>query len=45
MTVAADESGRPLEFDGATYYFCRAACRGAFQTDPATYVKKESSKC
>jgi xanthine dehydrogenase accessory factor len=45
MTVAADESGYPLEFDGATYYFCRAACRGAFQSDPAAYVKKESSKC
>src|SRR5580698_1831826 len=44
MTVTADGSGRPLEFDGATYYFCRAACRGAFESDPAAYVKKET-KC
>jgi xanthine dehydrogenase accessory factor len=44
MTATADGSGRPLEFDGATYYFCRAACRGAFETDPAAYVKKET-KC
>jgi xanthine dehydrogenase accessory factor len=44
MTVAADESGRPLEFDGAAYYFCCAACRRAFESDPAAHVRKES-KC
>jgi xanthine dehydrogenase accessory factor len=42
MTVAADESGRPLESGGVTYYFCCAACRREFGNDPAAYVKKET---
>jgi xanthine dehydrogenase accessory factor len=45
MAVEAGKSGRPLEFDGATYYFCCAACRRTFEADPGAYVKKESSKC
>jgi xanthine dehydrogenase accessory factor len=42
MTVAADASGRPLEHDGVTYYFCSAGCRRAFEQDPAAYVKRET---
>ena len=42
MTVTADASGRPLEHDGVTYYFCSGGCRRAFEADPAAYVKKET---
>jgi xanthine dehydrogenase accessory factor len=42
MTVTADASGRPLKHDGATYYFCSAGCRRAFENDPAAYVKRET---
>jgi xanthine dehydrogenase accessory factor len=40
MTVVADDSSYPLVHDGVTYYFCRVGCRGAFEADPAAYVKK-----
>lgn len=40
MTVVAGRSGHPLEHDGATYYFCGAACRREFEKDPAAYVKR-----
>jgi len=42
MTVTADASGRPLQHDGVTYYFCSAGCRRAFENDPAAYVKRET---
>ena len=42
MTVTADASGRPLKHDGATYYFCSAGCRRAFENDPAAYLKRET---
>jgi xanthine dehydrogenase accessory factor len=42
MTVMADRSGNPLEYDGVTYYFCSAGCRRGFQDDPAAYVKRET---
>jgi xanthine dehydrogenase accessory factor len=42
MTVTADASGRPLQHDGATYYFCSAGCRRAFQNDPAAYARRET---
>jgi xanthine dehydrogenase accessory factor len=42
MTVLADRSGKPLEYDGVTYYFCSAGCRRAFENDPAAYVKRET---
>lgn len=37
MTVTAGPDGLPLELDGATYYFCSAGCRAAFQRDPAAH--------
>jgi xanthine dehydrogenase accessory factor len=43
MTVAADSSSHSLEHGGATYYFCRVACRAAFEKDPAAYVGQESA--
>jgi len=39
MTVTADASGRPLDHDGVTYYFCRAGCRRTFEENPDPYVK------
>ncbi len=42
MTVTAGPAGRPLEHDGTTYYFCCAGCRGAFESDPASYARKET---
>jgi xanthine dehydrogenase accessory factor len=42
MTVTADASGRPLEHDGATYYFCSGGCRRAFEKDPGAYLKRET---
>jgi xanthine dehydrogenase accessory factor len=42
MAVTADATGRPLEHDGVTYYFCSAGCRRAFEQDPAAYVKRET---
>ena len=42
MTVMADASGRPLQHDGVTYYFCSAGCRRGFQNDPAAHLKRET---
>jgi xanthine dehydrogenase accessory factor len=39
MTVTADASGRPLDYDGVTYYFCCAGCRRTFEENPDPYVK------
>jgi xanthine dehydrogenase accessory factor len=38
MTVDADETGRPFEFEGETYYFCCPGCRAAFEKDPTAYL-------
>lgn len=40
MTVNADESGRPFEYEGTTYYFCCPGCRTAFERDPDGYIKE-----
>lgn len=34
MTVRADASAMPLEYEGTTYYFCCAGCRRSFERDP-----------
>lgn len=41
MTVAVDPRNRPVDHRGVTYYFCSAGCRGAFERDPAAYVRLE----
>ena len=41
MTVNADESGRPFEHEGTTYYFCCPACRTSFAKDPEAYLRKD----
>ena len=43
MTVRADRTSFPFEHDGATYYFCCAGCRQAFEKDPAGYRTEEAS--
>ena len=40
MTVTADESSRPYEYQGTTYYFCAPGCRVAFEKDPEKYIKE-----
>lgn len=40
MTVTADETSRPLEYEGTTYYFCAPGCRTAFEKDPEKYIKE-----
>jgi xanthine dehydrogenase accessory factor len=42
MTVATGKAGRPLEFDGVTYYFCSAGCRSEFESNPDSYARKET---
>jgi xanthine dehydrogenase accessory factor len=39
MEVTADESGRPFEFEGTTYYFCCPACRKTFSANPEEYLR------
>lgn len=43
MTVAADQSGRPYEHEGVTYYFCCPGCRSSFQGDPAKFLSQEAT--
>jgi xanthine dehydrogenase accessory factor len=40
MTVTADRSSRPLEHEGAAYYFCGTGCRSAFEKDPGAYASE-----
>ena len=41
MTVPADNTSRPFEFEGETYYFCCPGCRVAFEKDPAKFINQE----
>ncbi len=40
MTVAADETSRPYDYEGTTYYFCAPGCRTAFEKEPEKYIKE-----
>lgn len=40
MTVNADHSSRPYEYQGTTYYFCAPGCRTAFEKDPDKFIKE-----
>jgi xanthine dehydrogenase accessory factor len=40
MTVTADDSSRPFEYEGTIYYFCAPGCRTAFEKDPEKYIKE-----
>ncbi len=39
MEVTANDSSRPFEHDGTTYYFCCAGCRAALAADPESYTR------
>jgi xanthine dehydrogenase accessory factor len=39
MEVTADESSRPFEYEGETYYFCCPGCRASFAADPDAYLR------
>jgi xanthine dehydrogenase accessory factor len=41
MTVNADETSRPFEFEGTTYYFCAPGCRTAFEKSPHSFIEEE----
>jgi xanthine dehydrogenase accessory factor len=38
MTVPADDTSRPFEHEGETYFFCCPGCRAAFEKDPSAYT-------
>jgi YHS domain-containing protein/uncharacterized membrane protein YraQ (UPF0718 family) len=38
MSIDPATAGERVEFAGATYYFCSAGCRAAFEKDPARYT-------
>jgi xanthine dehydrogenase accessory factor len=40
MTVPADETSRPYQYEGETYYFCAPGCRTAFEREPEKYIKE-----
>jgi xanthine dehydrogenase accessory factor len=44
MTVAAEKSNRPFDYEGTTYYFCAPGCRTAFEKDPSSFINQEA-KC
>ena len=44
MTVTAEKSNRPFEFEGTTYYFCAPGCRATFEKDPTSFIDQEA-KC
>lgn len=41
MTVDADDSSRPFEHEGTTYYFCCPGCRASFAKDPEAYLRRD----
>jgi xanthine dehydrogenase accessory factor len=43
MTVKADSSSRPFEYEGVTYYFCCPGCRRAFERDPTAYLSPQEA--
>jgi xanthine dehydrogenase accessory factor len=42
MTVTVGPASRALTLDDVTYYFCCDRCRATFESDPASYVRKET---
>jgi Cu+-exporting ATPase len=44
MSVAAEKSNRPFDYEGTTYYFCAPGCRTAFEKDPSSFINQEA-KC
>ena len=38
MSVLAEKSNRPFEYQGNTFYFCAPGCRTSFEKNPTTYL-------
>lgn len=38
MMIESDTASERTFFEGTTYYFCSAGCRGRFEEDPARFV-------
>jgi len=43
MSIDPASATQRAEFGGATYYFCSAGCRSAFEGDPSRYVVREAA--
>ena len=41
MTIKAEKSNRPFEYEGDTYYFCAPGCRISFEKNPTQYLVRE----
>lgn len=42
MTVTPGPSAHPFAYEDATYHFCCAGCRAAFEKDPTAYLSEAS---
>jgi len=40
MQVNEKEPARSVHYQGTIYYFCTAACKAAFEKNPARYIMK-----
>lgn len=38
MTVLAQKSNRPFEYEGNTFYFCAPGCRTSFEKNPTSFL-------
>ena len=43
MSIDRASATQRAEFGGATYYFCSAGCRSAFEGDPSRYAVREAA--
>jgi P-type Cu+ transporter len=43
MLVRPEEAAGMREYEGRTYYFCSADCRGKFDQAPERYVERRTS--
>jgi xanthine dehydrogenase accessory factor len=43
MSVVAEKSNRPFEYEDTTYYFCAPGCRTAFEKDPTSFINQEAT--
>jgi xanthine dehydrogenase accessory factor len=42
MTVTANDSNRPYDHEGTTYYFCCPGCHRSFSKDPMAFLTQEA---
>ena len=44
MNVSPEKTGRVVDYQGRTYYFCAEICRKSFEKDPQSYLHARSPK-